>query len=579
MKSRKLLALFLAIFMLASLVVPASAEITPDAEDTMNPVVGYSAALVEKKDLTNVPSISTYNAEDVKAAYKIETVADWAKFDSLVTELRSLAGVTVYLANDLDFEEGVASPIGNYAESKSFAGIFDGQGHVIKNVTVRADSTDQVKKGGFALFSSVSATAATETDDAIAGGIYNLIIDASVTYDPTHLADENGTDIESDLTNGSGRNLIPAASLVGVIDSGYGDTATTEASVGSITIQNVMNMADFKYDSYNAGGLIIFVKCCKLTVQNCTNAGNMTQVIHNNDTDSPGNAAGPVDDRGIGGIVGVVGQKNAANTYYVSANFENCRNAGDIYYLWNGTLGGIVGSVLVNNANITRSVTVSNSINNGAVSNADAPRTSWYRVCGIVGFHQNGNALSVSNCLNYGLLSGYNNNGGVFGITDTELINQDTLEANGCFSESGKLDPTYNMSVQYYQLSTATYKNADDADCYSLRLVALHNDIEAYDSFGYEISISYADGDATKTVKASVSNKTTVNTSIAADAGMGATLVSATELGGEYVSAVCITNIPVDCGTLTVTLTPNMTAGETMTEGSAITFTVTPAYN
>ena len=118
MKSRKLLALFLAIFMLASLIVPASAEITPDVNVT-NGIVGYDASLVDKltdEEMAEITNIKDYDTNNKKTAYKITDAAGWAKFDELVKNevavsddtniyqhYKGLSGVTIYLANDIDF--------------------------------------------------------------------------------------------------------------------------------------------------------------------------------------------------------------------------------------------------------------------------------------------------------------------------------------------------------------------------------------------------------------------------------------------------------------------------------------------
>ena len=554
MKSRKLLALFLAIFMLASLVVPASAEITPDAETTANTVVGYNAALVKKEDLSQIPEMKKFGTDGYTDAtiFKIVDIDDWDAFDAAISttanESRGLVGYKIYLANDLDFKGAVRDPLGKYTgtwTTDSFAGVFDGQGHIIKNLTIRPTSLYEVALARLGLFSKIMPQKGTFAE------IKNLIIDKTVTFDVEKYLD--GTEVDSPTR-------INIGALVGTVDSGYGDTAKTKDDVGTLKVTNVLNLADVSCDGSTSGGLIAWASGCILEVENCTNAGNIVQTTMTNKNPSANN-------QGIGGIIGALAENRPTKTdktYYMSATVKNCRNSGDISVgsIISGgyvTVGGIVGGTHnTGGDHSARTLTIENCINNGNISYTGGSCSIACDFGAIYGT-SDWEVNSITGCTNYGTIT-------------TTNATAATVRTDDCESKAGQLDFTYNMTAQYYQLS----KTAPNGK-YSLRLVALHNDITAYDSFGYDITIAYND----KTVKASLNDLTTVNTSIAADSGMGATLVSATELGGEYVSAVRIDNISTDYGTLTVTITPKMTAkGATEpTLGTPITFTVTPNYN
>ncbi len=590
MKSRKLLALFLAIFMLASLVVPASAEtITPETNVT-NGIVGYDAALVEKVDLTDATSISNYGKDGYTTYTKftISSYAEWLAFDALITETYSLKDITVYLTQDIDcgtYEEsvltskGVINPIGTITSSssdwapKAFAGVLDGQGYCIKNAILRPEHARQVNDGFYGLFMALSADKA-DTEGCV---IKNFIIDSSVEYDTTK--DKDGTAITP--------NKVAIGGLVGTIDTKYGNGVTTASACGKITISNVMNKASFTFNAGNSGGLVMFAKCCTLIMENCTNAGNMTQTATSTSV-----VAG---EKAIGGIVGALGEfhKTSAKGYYMSVTIANCRNTGDITHASKTTVAGIVGGALtgftestVSEAKIgtkNRDLTISNCINNGNVTYTGA-ETSWACASGIFGFNKCWKTISINNCKNYGTITSTSASyvaqiqggsqfkiDGVQPITTTGCSNSDT--------NSGKADPTYNMVAKYYQMSNKTYKNTEDADCYSIRLVALHNgDLALLDSYAYDITIQYGD----TTVQASTGALTSVRTEIAVDSklGEGVTKISASALGADYVSAVRIDNIPTEIGAITVTIVPTMTKGETTTTAAPITFTVDPAvYN
>ena len=512
--------------------------------------------------------MKTFDATSDQKTYKIVDIDDWDAFDAAITSTavnyRGLVGYTIYLANDLDFSGAVKDPLGKGTSkgvADSFAGSFDGQGHTIKNLTIRPQDSFEAIGLCMGLFGKVMPALENPIE------IKNLIIDKTVVFDLTTTV--TGTDISSLLAGKNKSSGVGA--LIGTVDSGYGDTATTAEAVGNLKVKNILNFANVSGNGVASGGLIANVYGCTLEVRNCTNAGDIFL------TDTSPSSAAHNNTAGIGGVIGALGIRGKSFGAYVSATVANCRNSGNITIntLSSRTnvptmVGGIVGATHKPTAEtdgyVSRILTISNCINNGNISYAGSSSTTACKFGAIYG-DSTWDTNTVADCTNYGILT-------------TTNATAATVKTDDCESKAGSLDFTYNTTAQYYQLSKTA-----NAGKYSLRLVALHNDIEAYDSFGYEIVISYkttVEGqETTKTVKATLDGLTTVNTSIAADNGMGAMLVSATELGGEYVSAVRIDNIPTAYGTLTVTITPKMTAkGATEpTLGTPITFTVTPNYN
>ncbi len=81
---------------------------------------------------------------DTLSYYTIEDPADWEALTACVNAGNTLAGKTVVLANDVDFEHKVLTPVGNVrAELQGkktvyinvpFSGIFDGQKHTLQNI-------------------------------------------------------------------------------------------------------------------------------------------------------------------------------------------------------------------------------------------------------------------------------------------------------------------------------------------------------------------------------------------------------------------------------------------------------------
>ena len=600
MKSRKLLALFLAIFMLASLIVPASAEtITPETNVT-NGVVGYDAALVDKlttEEMAAIPSISTYaadfTAKTVKTAYKIESAADWQTFDDLVKSTavdevvnaeknqiahKAFSGVTIYLAKDIDFNGDVITPIGASAEVTrdketgkytvtgdfgwypyGFAGVFDGQGYAIKNVTIRPETKAQVNNQFFGVFTNL-----TDLGD-VPCKVKNFVIDSTVVLDAFTSIDGTALSYKHDNWQG--------AHVAGLAGSACGFRAE---NVATVVIENVCNKAPINFDSRDAAGIINMVKICDLTMINVTNEGDLTQKTY---------LRGYNNKAAIGGLIGRFGESD--KDAQVSGVITNCRNAGDItVHAVNSTVGGIVGGAF--QKSVARTLTITNCINNGNITGSrytvegevaddqlsHASQKWWHVYGGVFGWSDGNFTINMNGCKNYGTISSTigQSGGGMYQIAHQ-------WNKTNCVEAAGSMDPTYNMVAKYYQMSNKTYKNTEDADCYSIRLVALHNgDLALLDSYAYDITIQYGD----TTVQASTGALTSVRTEIAVDSklGEGVTKISASALGADYVSAVRIDNIPTSIDKITVTIVPTMTKGETTTTAAPITFTVDPAvYN
>ena len=134
--------------------------------------VGYDANKVVKKDLTNIPDITTVSslgwADNTSVReYKITNAAGLKKLDNLQGGSQSvnngLAGYTFYLANDIDLNGvtdfyGIGQGVG---WQDVFAGTFDGQGYAIKNwkLTVDANNAKNENYYGTGLFGYVVSCA------------------------------------------------------------------------------------------------------------------------------------------------------------------------------------------------------------------------------------------------------------------------------------------------------------------------------------------------------------------------------------------------------------------------------------
>lgn len=184
------------------------------------------------------------------------------------------------------------------------------------------------------------------------------------------------------LVNATVKNLVIGSGCEFVCTSEDTDarTGAVAANVGAaVVIDNVYNLGTVK-GQRNTGGIVGFLDgylgTDARTISNCTNAGTVS-TNH-----------GPT-----GGIVGMVAQP--------SLTVINCRNVGAVNGLggtgetdtFNAT-GGIAGRCFADN------LTITGCINNGPITSANA------MAGGILGGMQDKNTASITDCVNYGELSG-----------------------------------------------------------------------------------------------------------------------------------------------------------------------------
>jgi hypothetical protein len=261
------------------------AEDSP-AEQTLSVTMGASSANAWD-GLTVTEPTKTDGVYQVATGAQLAWVAQRVNSD----KVSSSAPLKAALTEDIDLADYDWTPIGGGAAGKVFYGVFDGQGHKIKNLHV--DLTGQENAG---LFGSVSGSNVT-------GGtaIRNLTIESgSVTV--------------------SGSSVTRVGGIVGNV------------SASGVTIENCVNKASVTIhtdaSTARAGGIAGCLGVngnTGISVRNCANFGAITSGTY---TDKAGsNYAGRV-----GGIAGET---------LGTASVNGCSNAGSITS--SGVAGGIVG--------------------------------------------------------------------------------------------------------------------------------------------------------------------------------------------------------------------------------------------
>ena len=504
MKSRKLLAFFLAIFMLASLVVPASAT---DVNVESISTAGFSADNITVKTAPEgaipmsslkitVSGSTKYVTPEKNANYTITTLDELVTFATIVKNYGVSSMVrpsetegeydtistwdnngnfetcSVYLLADIDCSaETNFQPIGGWKGGNTndnrgvFYGTFYGCGHTIRNLTIdetqKADSDVNFTYGALALFRGIRGT------------VQDLIIDSSCRF-------------------------VGESSAAAVVGFGY---------MGA-TVQNVWNQA-----SVTGGGLVGGIVAAQATgtasekefkILNCTNTGDIT---------STSNATGSKGVKGVGGILG------SMDLLMIKSDKET--SIGQLF-------------------------TIDNCLNLGKISTNQDTIPVGSLVGGL--YSARTTKLTIQNCVNYGDVSATKTNG-ICGDSAADGSLTITANTNNTDYSNTKGD----MLVSFYQTSNKAYTvDGQTGDHYSLRIIATHNNIEEYKSFSYKISIAYGES---QTWEKTTESQNTVYSALNVTEGETTYEVQATACGAEHFSAVSINNIPVSAGDLTVTVT------------------------
>ena len=330
------------------------------------------------------------------AEVRITDINEFIKFKNNVNSGTNYSGTTVFLESDLSLAGMTFEPIGN--GTNYFSCVFDGQGHVISNLSMTF-SSQFVGLFGY-------STGLT---------IKNVILGSSCS-----------------ITSSYGSS----AYIGGIIGNCY-------AIDGQCNIENSVNMGSvtfsggipFLYKSRLGGiaGSFSSSSGHDSTVKNCANYGDVTH--------SSGGST-----LNIGGIVGYSEGSSTKRVY-----IYNCLNHGTIAY--NGTtsinlyIGGITGN--------TTYTTIENCVSGGKISMiATAPSNN--DIGSIVGWVNSGTSI---NCTYFTSdLSGYGKCGSGTSPSESNTLNYDStsFELNGTASIGSytgtSLIDALNAAANYYTL-------------------------------------------------------------------------------------------------------------------------------
>ncbi len=422
---RKTLSVILSVVLVLaniSLVAFANTTTTPEYT-TSEDIVGYSAALVERVDLTNVPSITErpndllgeHTAWKITNAEELVAFASYVIFDASYTT-GCFAGETIYLANDIDLSsvENFV-PVGGWATTGDaawakiqFRGTFDGQGYAIKNMTMTMPATGITPSNGYVgFFRNLGAGAV----------VRNLVFDENCV-----------------VSCGDNVSAGPMGILAGAIDSN--NSYNTNLAEHTVTISNCFIQGQLIHGGGVAGGVAPYAKAAAVTISNVTNAADLvpnTKAITSGETTTSAaeKSANWNGSRGVGGILGLVGEgttcssSNFKKVIPVTVSITNSRNTGNVVG-GKAPAGGIVGTMtslgrpagiegkagtdyagqISESSSETKTLTIDNCINNGDIGYV-YDTTSVQGLGGILGLNM-GNGVNhlatIKNSKNYGTI-------------------------------------------------------------------------------------------------------------------------------------------------------------------------------
>jgi hypothetical protein len=320
---------------------------------SQNPAVGTSLLAGMPVNITVSLGPNNPGSGTVADPYRIGTVADWQR---LMSGAIGWSQYSILIA-DLDLRYVTLTPVGN--SSSKFTGFFNGNGHIIRNATINASTTDYIGLFGYidtnGRIAYLGLESATMTSMSSVGGL------AGVSYGTVSHCSAAGTVTGSSYSVGG---------LVGV---SYGILSHCSAS-GIVTVTASVN------SSY-VGGLVGYNTG---PVDHCYATGTVT---------SNGIYYDPLY---IGGLIGYNSNVAVSQCYATGTVTSN-----GIYYdpFYIGGLMGYNSSVAVDQCYATGNVTSNGGINDSSY------------IGGLMGIGGN-----VSNCYATGTVSSSGNPYNVGGL-------------------------------------------------------------------------------------------------------------------------------------------------------------------
>ena len=327
-----------------------------------NQEINSSNQVPYSPDLPNLASCTADNY-DANNAWQITTVHDLNNLSTMSAADKTFEGKTIYLANDITYPANLT-----FTPIKSFSGIFDGMDHKISGINV-SQETAAIINNLYGTIKNITFENGLISGSKNAGGIVYVAHGGSVIENCTNASRvEIVTSVDFTAIGG----------IVACVITKYGEPTTTRISncvnLGEIHLENSRSHDSGKVYDNRIGGILGYHSEYAITIDNCSNKGNISITKNGNYVYA-------------GGIAGSI-----SNSY--SSILSNCHNAGNISAYATGTGAVKIGGILGSGTPFT-----DNCVNEGEISGNSTHEESNLFVAGII---LDNNA---TNCHNYGNIS------------------------------------------------------------------------------------------------------------------------------------------------------------------------------
>ena len=359
---------------------PANVRFT-ETEAERNYKLGLTAG---DEIITNANGEIAVNADGY---YEIHDAADLMAFAALVND--GEAEINGKLMADIDMTGETWTPIGN--SSKNYAGIFDGQGYTVSNLTVTSNSSyiglfGYVNAG---TVKNVTVKNANLTGYQYIGGVAGRL--ASGTIENCALVGESN--VSATATSGY---------IAGIV--GYADD--------NVTIANCYNEGTLTGKEY-IGGIVAYAKTV-VAITDCYNVGAITAQRYAGGITARDASTVSVNNCYNMGSVNSAGAYTGAISGSGSANIANC------YYQ---TGSAKIGEITMNGLGSYSSTTAKED----TPGKTDGKNATWFATADAVTALNNGGSAWVAGT-NHPVLSVFSNSGGSTTEPACQHPNADSIE-------------------------------------------------------------------------------------------------------------------------------------------------------
>ena len=333
-----------------------------------------------KEGATVLPGWDGQSAEEIipnaTGEYEVSNAAQLAWIAAAVNAssgAQTFEGKVVKLVADINLYGYEWTPIGNgmrlssIISGKAFKGTFDGNGKIISNLTINANSSESKAIG---LFGNVTG-----------GSVKNLKL-KNVSIDVT--SEQAGAVVG---LLGGGAEISGIEVLSGSVSAAQGTAGIVGRIIKYGTVSNCSNHATITGSAYNIGGIVgaayYGAEGQTMTIANCKNYGTVTGAY------------------GVGGIVGLS-----------AANVSGCVNEGNV----TGAGADVAGIVAEQqNTGHVKGCTNRGTITNTSTAYGTGGIVGWVRYSGATSAYPVKSVIEVSGNTNYGSIDGGNDAGGIVG--------------------------------------------------------------------------------------------------------------------------------------------------------------------